>query len=238
MHRWVSPLSYTRILKTFAFNLVLTHSLNFFIVTKRISYWHHFCKWEFLLELCNWHFLWRLCRWQFLLHLFRFWGSTFCYWYVGGSFCYNYAGECVCCNYVVRNFCSTLSDDSFCCKYVGGNFYCNYVDGSLCCNYTGGIFAVHYAHNFFYCNYTSDSFFYSFKKKNFMVPFYGWGSTASRLEPLPGGSLLFTTKFPETSGTHFTNLPRKDERLSLPWNHQWFWTWDLWIRNQVPWPLG
>ena len=31
-------------------------------------------------------------------------------------------------------------------------------------------------------------------KKNFMAPFYGWGSTASRLEPLRGGSLLFTTK--------------------------------------------
>ena len=30
-----------------------------------------------------------------------------------------------------------------------------------------------------------------------MVPFYGWGSTASRLEPLRGGSLLFNTKFPE-----------------------------------------
>ena len=30
-----------------------------------------------------------------------------------------------------------------------------------------------------------------------MAPFYGWGSTASRLEPLQGGSLLFTTKFPE-----------------------------------------
>ena len=29
--------------------------------------------------------------------------------------------------------------------------------------------------------------------KNFMAPFYGCGSTASRLEPLWGGSLLFTT---------------------------------------------
>ena len=29
-----------------------------------------------------------------------------------------------------------------------------------------------------------------------MAPFHGWGSTASRLEPLRGGSLLFTTKFP------------------------------------------
>ena len=40
-----------------------------------------------------------------------------------------------------------------------------------------------------------------------MVPFYGWVSTASRLEPLRGGSLLFT-KFPEISGTHFTDLGR------------------------------
>ena len=50
------------------------------------------------------------------------------------------------------------------------------------------------------------------KKKNFMAPFfYGWGSTASRLEPLRGGSLLFTTKFPEISGTHFTDLGRMNK---------------------------
>ena len=29
---------------------------------------------------------------------------------------------------------------------------------------------------------------------DFMAPFYGWGSTASRLESLRGDSLLFTTK--------------------------------------------
>ena len=45
-------------------------------------------------------------------------------------------------------------------------------------------------------------------KKNFMAPFYGWGSTASRLEPLRRGSLLFTTKFPEVPGTHFIDLGR------------------------------
>ena len=45
-------------------------------------------------------------------------------------------------------------------------------------------------------------------KKNFMAPFYGWGSTASRLEPLRGGSLLFTTKFPDIPGTHFVDLGR------------------------------
>ena len=36
------------------------------------------------------------------------------------------------------------------------------------------------------------------KKKNFMAPFYGWGSTASRLVPLRGGSLpQFTTFYHE-----------------------------------------
>ena len=46
------------------------------------------------------------------------------------------------------------------------------------------------------------------KKKTLWPLFYGWGSTASRLEPLRGGSLLFTTKFPEIPGTHFINLER------------------------------
>ena len=46
------------------------------------------------------------------------------------------------------------------------------------------------------------------KIKNFMAPFYGWDSTASRLESLRGGSLPFTSKFPETPGTHFIDLGR------------------------------
>ena len=41
-----------------------------------------------------------------------------------------------------------------------------------------------------------------------MAPFYGWGSTASRLEPLQGCSLLITTKSPEIPGTHFIDLGR------------------------------
>ena len=44
-----------------------------------------------------------------------------------------------------------------------------------------------------------------------MAPFYGWGSTASRLQPLQGGSLLFTTKFSEIPVTHFINLGRMKE---------------------------
>ena len=45
-----------------------------------------------------------------------------------------------------------------------------------------------------------------FFKKKLYSPFYGWGSTATRLVLLRGGSLLFTTKFPDTPGTHFIDL--------------------------------
>ena len=34
------------------------------------------------------------------------------------------------------------------------------------------------------------------------------GSTASRLQPLQGGSLLFKIQFPEIPGTHFNDLIR------------------------------
>ena len=48
-----------------------------------------------------------------------------------------------------------------------------------------------------------------------MSPFHGWGSTPSRLEPLWGDNLLFTTKFPENPGAHFIDLGRKKTRLFL-----------------------
>ena len=41
-----------------------------------------------------------------------------------------------------------------------------------------------------------------------MTPFYRWGSTALRLGPLRGGSLLFNTKFPEIPGIHLIDLGR------------------------------
>ena len=41
-----------------------------------------------------------------------------------------------------------------------------------------------------------------------MVPFYGCGSTASRLQPLQGDSLLFAAKLQEIPGTHFIDLRR------------------------------
>ena len=58
-------------------------------------------------------------------------------------------------------------------------------------------------------------------KKNY-GPFLWMGfSTASRLEPLRGGSLLFTTKFPEIPGTHFIGLGRMKGGVDLGAT-QWF----------------
>ena len=59
--------------------------------------------------------------------------------------------------------------------------------------------------------------------KFFLAPFYGWSSTASRLEPLRRGSLLFTTKFPDIPGTHFINLVIMKGWVDL-WARYWFWT--------------
>ena len=58
-------------------------------------------------------------------------------------------------------------------------------------------------------------------KKNFMTPFYGWGSTNSRLVPLQGGSSLFTTKFPDIPGNHFIDFGRMKDWVGL-WVTQWF----------------
>ena len=41
-----------------------------------------------------------------------------------------------------------------------------------------------------------------------MAPFYRWGSTASRLQPLRRGSLTFVIQLPEIPGTHFIDLGR------------------------------
>ena len=43
-----------------------------------------------------------------------------------------------------------------------------------------------------------------------MTPFCGWGSTASGLQPLRGGSLLFTIHFPEIPDSHFIDLGRME----------------------------
>ena len=45
-------------------------------------------------------------------------------------------------------------------------------------------------------------------KKNFMAPFYGWSSTASRLGATSRRQFNFTTMFPEIPDTHFIDLRR------------------------------
>ena len=46
-------------------------------------------------------------------------------------------------------------------------------------------------------------------KKNFMAPFYGWGSTASRLQShFEEAVYFFTTKLPEIPGTNLIELGR------------------------------
>ena len=51
-----------------------------------------------------------------------------------------------------------------------------------------------------------------------MASNYGRRSTASRLEPLRGGSLLFNTKFPRIPGTHFIDFGRSPESTFEPPN--------------------
>ena len=60
-----------------------------------------------------------------------------------------------------------------------------------------------------------------------MAPFYGWSSTASRLQPLREG------KFPEIPGTHFMNLEKMTDWVDLGAT-QWFWTRDPWTGNPAP----
>ena len=75
--------------------------------------------------------------------------------------------------------------------------------------------------------------FISKKNENLVALFYGWGLTDSRLEPLRGGSILFTTKFPEIPGTHFIDLEGWKAESTLEAT-QWFWTRDSWVGNPAP----
>ena len=148
MHYQVSPLSYTRVLKLFALNLVVTYFLNFFIVNKTLRLT------PFLLvkvsvvifaggSLCC-NYATDLCIYS------NYTNDNICCIFAGFQVLLSVTGmlvglsvcrcDCFCCNYAVRNFCSTYAGGSFCSKYVGDNFYCNYADGSLCSNYAGGIF--------------------------------------------------------------------------------------------------
>ena len=56
-------------------------------------------------------------------------------------------------------------------------------------------------------------------KKNFMAPFYGWGSTVSRLQSHYEETVYFVPLSPrEFLALSFDRL-RKDESLNWPWSH-------------------
>ena len=52
-------------------------------------------------------------------------------------------------------------------------------------------------------------------------------------EPIRGGNLLFTIKFPEISGTHLIDLAGIKQWVNLEAT-QWFCTRDPWIGNPPP----
>ena len=66
-----------------------------------------------------------------------------------------------------------------------------------------------------------------------MAPFYEWSSTASRLEPLWAGSLLYNTKFSEIPGTHFIDLGKMKGWFDLGAT-EWLCTQDSWIIELIP----
>ena len=71
------------------------------------------------------------------------------------------------------------------------------------------------------------------KKKNFMAPFYGWGLTASGLQRLRGGNLLFTIHFPEIPGAHFIDLGGMEGWVGLG-AAPWFCARGSWIGDPAP----
>ena len=133
--------------------------LNLFIVTKRISDRHHFCKWKFLysilqvevsagtmqltlsmaiiqvitsvtsMQVLRWYFLLLVCWWIFLLQLSRW---------------------LFCCNCAVRSFWSIYAAAA----NMWVTIFVLIMQKGVSVAIMHVVFsAVHYAHDCFYCNY-------------------------------------------------------------------------------------
>ena len=72
----------------------------------------------------------------------------------------------------------------------------------------------------------------NFKKTLWLLLWMGF-SCLKAATPLRGGSLFFTTKFPEVPGTHLIDIGRKKGWVDLGAT-QWFWTQNSWIGNSAP----
>ena len=163
MHCRVSPLSYTSNTK-----LGPCSFTNFFIITKRISNWHHFCKWKFLQSIS-----------------------------AGGSFCWNYATDTFYSNYANANVAimlqlcrlwgsiaiilvvlsaRTMLVDTFVAvmqlevsaalmqvNVSAANIWVTIMHMGVSVAIMKAVFsAEHYAHDYFYCNYAGDCFYCSY----------------------------------------------------------------------------
>ena len=114
------------------------HSLDFFIVTKRIWLAPFLQVKISVLNSGGGSFCWN-CAFDTIaimkvtsvaiIQVLRFYcnysGGAFCYSYAGGYFCCNHAGDCFSCNCAVRRYAGD--------NYAGDNFYCNYAGWGLCC---------------------------------------------------------------------------------------------------------
>ena len=120
---------------------MLTHSLNFFIVNKRISLAPFLLVKVAAVNSAGGSFCWNyatdLCIYG------NYASDNVCCIFVGFQVLLSVTGTlvdlsvtimqvgCYCCSYAVRRFCSTYVSDSFCSKYVGDKFYCNCAGRSL-----------------------------------------------------------------------------------------------------------
>ena len=128
IHCRVSPLSYTRSTKTISLKLSAYSFAWFLYLTKRISDWHHFCKWKIL---------------QLILQVEVSVGTmqlTLSMAIIQVTTSVAIMQVTVSVAIMQLSFCGTYGGVSFCSKYVGDNFCCNYADGSFCCSYAGEIF--------------------------------------------------------------------------------------------------
>ena len=166
---WVTQV----MLNYFALNVVLTHSFNFFIITKRICDLHHFCKWKFLysilqvavsvgttqltLSISIMQMLTSVAIMQVLKFYCNYVGGTFCYTYVGGSFCCNDAGDFSVAIYSYR-FLQHLCRWKFLQQICGWQILLKLSKWEPVAIMQVALSAVHYAHDYFYCNCAGDCF--------------------------------------------------------------------------------
>ena len=168
---------------------MLTHSLNFFVKTKRISEWHHFCKWKFLWSILQvavyigtmqltfsiaiMQVLNSVAIMQVLSFYCNYVGGTFCFSYAGGSFCCNYARDCFCCSYTVIEVSAALMQIEVFAGNMRVTIFIEIVQVGVSVAIMQVLFsAVHHARDYFYYNYAVGCFCCSYVCDSFKWQLY------------------------------------------------------------------